>query len=221
MWASSDQGRSWQLVSGLNNGRTTYPGADFPGYTVDSQSRLFVVAGTRPGQGATGHVWMSTNGGVSWTQQLNSSAATGLPPRSFPDLYVDSTDALYAIAGLMPDGSNDVWRSSDQGRNWYKQTSMPFPTPPGRSSGALLHFPSTQLSQSGLDVLTYMGGYGRPPITYYNDVSPSLPLLLSSSSLPHRPRPLHSPLQPSAHSPLCCSRPLCRSTSAPTEARSG
>ena len=45
---------------------------------------------------------------------------------------------------------------------------MPFSVPTGRSSGGLLHFPSTQ--QGGRDVLTYMGGYGRYPITYYNDV---------------------------------------------------
>lgn len=45
---------------------------------------------------------------------------------------------------------------------------MPFPAPPGRSSGGLVHFPSRQ--NGNIDVLTYMGGYGRPPITYYNDI---------------------------------------------------
>jgi hypothetical protein len=68
--------------------------------------------------------------------------------------------------------ASDVWRSSDQGRNWYKLPNMPFPAPPGRSSGALLHFPSKQ--QGGKDILTYMGGYGRfanfSGITYYNDI---------------------------------------------------
>ena len=49
---------------------------------------------------------------------------------------------------------------------------MPFPQPPGRSSGFLLHSTSKQTKQ---DVLTFMGGYSRvagnqSTVQYHNDI---------------------------------------------------
>ena len=91
VWGSSDQGRTWVQISA-----NAFTGTRFPGYTIDSQGRLFKVAGSD-----TSDVWMSTNG-VTWTQQMPGSPATQLPPRSFPDVQVDSKDVLYVVAGLAP-----------------------------------------------------------------------------------------------------------------------
>ena len=92
VWGSSDRGVTWVQISAA-----AFTGTRFPGYTIDSQGRLFKVAGSD-----TSDVWMSVNGGLTWTQQTPGSSATQLPPRSFPDVQVDSKDTLYAIAGLGP-----------------------------------------------------------------------------------------------------------------------
>ena len=165
VWGSSDFGRTWvQLAS------EAFTGHRFPGYTIDSQARLYKVAGSD-----TSDVFMSTNG-VTWQQQTPGSDLTRLPARSFPDVQVDSKDTLYVVGGLAPSanggGLNDVWKSTDQGRNWVRTTNMPFQQPPGRSSGFLIHKTSRQTKQ---DVLTYMGGYGRvgndlSTVVYFNDV---------------------------------------------------
>jgi len=87
-----------------------------------------------------------------------------------------------------------VWKSTDQGRNWVKSTNMPFPQPPGRSSGFLIHKTSRQTKQ---DVLTYMGGYGRvgndgSTVVYFNDVYLSTDAgnkwLLVTANAPWSPR---------------------------------
>jgi len=107
VWGSSDNGRTWVQVAA-----NAFTGTRFPGYTIDSQGRLFKVAGSD-----TSDVWMSTNG-VSWTQQTPGSPATQLPARSFPDVQVDSKDVLYVVAGLAPSanggGLNDGMSSSRQ-----------------------------------------------------------------------------------------------------------
>ena len=165
VWGSSDNGVTWRLIAD-----NAFPGTRFPGYTIDSQARLYKVAGSDGSD-----VYMSTNG-VSWQQQTPGSTVTTLPGRTFPDVQVDSKDTLYVVAGLSPTvgggGLNDVWKSTDQGRNWVRSTNMPFPQPPGRSSGFLIHKTSRQTKQ---DVLTYMGGYGRvqgnaSSVVRFNDV---------------------------------------------------
>ena len=52
VWGSSDMGRTWVMLA-----NEAYTGTRFPGYAIDSQARLYKVAG-----GDTSQVWMSTNG---------------------------------------------------------------------------------------------------------------------------------------------------------------
>lgn len=113
---------------------------------------------------------MSTNGGITWSQRQPSSSLRALPPRRSPDVYVDSNDYLYAVGGLFgTNGLNDVWRSTDQGANWFIQGSLPFPSPPGRGSGVLLIHTSTLMQR---EIMTYLGGYSSSASaqTYHNDI---------------------------------------------------
>ena len=84
----------------------------FPGYTIDSQARLYKIGGSD-----TNEVWMSTNG-VAWQQQMPGSPATALPARTLPDVQVDSKDVLYVIGGSGPSAAggsmNDGTSSSSQ-----------------------------------------------------------------------------------------------------------
>lgn len=86
-------------------------------------------------------------------------------------MYTDSNDYIYAVGGLygIP-GRNDVWRSTDQGKNWFQQGALPFPAPPGRSSGVLLISKSTLI---GRDIMTFFAGYSRTAngvAQYHNDI---------------------------------------------------
>jgi len=158
-WVSID-GREWQRQSS-----TGLVGSAFSGHSIDSKGRLYKVGGERWDVSPSyvhGEVFMSANNGATWTKQVPTIATKALPKRAFPDVYPDSLDRLYAVGGLDGpggDGLNDVWMSSNQGRDWNRQGAIPFAQPGGRSSGALLIHKSKLLSQK--DVLIYMGGYSR------------------------------------------------------------
>jgi len=174
VWLSSNGGLDWQLVSQTGAG---FPGSAWSGHIIDSQNRIFKIGGERWGTPNTGNgeVYMSTNGGVSWTRQMNTSRTTGLPPRSFADTYVDASDNIYVAAGLEVGGPglNDVWVSSDAGKNWKKQgNGLPLGAPMGgRSSASLLIHKSPVLQK---DIMYYFGGYsrgnGQANPQYHNDV---------------------------------------------------
>ena len=83
-----------------------------------------MAAGIR-GSAYTSEVWMSTNGGVSWTQQ---TATAPFPARNFPDVQVDSMDALYLVAGLAPPaGSTDAVGLNDGLRHTRHATPLSLP----------------------------------------------------------------------------------------------
>ena len=199
VWLSSNGGEAWQQVAQTGAG---FPGSAWSGQIIDAQNRIYKIGGERwgvPSNTGNGEVYMSTNAGVSWTRQLNTSRTTGLPPRAFPDTYVDSKDNIYVAAGLQIPGPglNDVWVSSNQGRDWKKQgNGLPFNTPMadgGRSSASLLIHYSPVIQK---EIMYYFGGFSRgntqPNPIYHNDGtssstqhSMSLPSARASNTVTH------------------------------------
>ena len=172
VFISSNGGLNWEQVPQTGAG---FPGSAWSGHIIDSQSRIFKIGGERwgnPDNTGNGEVYMSINAGVSWTQQRNTTRTSGLPPRAFADTYVDASDNIYVAAGLQVGGPglNDIWMSSDQGRNWKRQGGIPVGSPPGRSSASLLIQRSPVLQK---DIMYYFGGFSRggpQPALYHNDV---------------------------------------------------
>lgn len=161
-WISSN-GVQWVQVPSTQ----TFTGSAWSGHIVDSKSQIYKIGGERWGTPNTvnNDVWMSTNAGVTWNKQ----PGTNLPPRAFPDVYVDSSDVIYVVGGLNGDGLSDIWASSDSGRTWRSSGSLPVPSPPGRSSATLLIHKSPVLNK---DIMTYFGGYSRGGsygVTYHNE----------------------------------------------------
>jgi len=157
----STDGASWAMVSA-----TGFAGARASAHCTDSKGRLYKIGGERDNMVVT-DVWMSSNTGRTWTKQSPSSPARVFSPRAFADVYADSTDALFLIGGRdygtgpgTGQGMNDVWMSSNQGRDWTRQGAIPFAQAGGRFSATLLIAPSKLLKK---DVLTYIGGYTRRP----------------------------------------------------------
>ena len=175
VWLSSDKGVSWVRIGGgpLPGG---YAPSAFPGFTKDSVGRLYKVAGRTALGVGNNDVWLSTNGGVSWTLRVAPQTWQRFSPRFFPELMTNSVNELQIVAGLTGDrdtgpGLNDIWKSADQGATWWQESSLPFSAPPGRSSASFLQFAAPALA--GKSVLWYFGGFSRQQGgagAYHNDI---------------------------------------------------
>jgi hypothetical protein len=185
-WITSN-GASWTEVA-VTSG-TPFTASAWSGHIIDSKNNIFKIGGERwGGVGVNSDVWMSSNAGLTWNRQLNTSRTTGLPKRAFADVYIDSADTLYVMGGLNGDGLNDIWASADQGKNWRLQGNLPFSAPPGRSSATLLINKSPALNK---DVFYYFGGFSRGGSVsqYHNDGQLVLHLIIAvcccHPSVPH------------------------------------
>ena len=183
VWLSSDSGARWTLVAGWNSARAeerkgAADGHTFTSFTngsraaslIDKRSRLFRIGGESTEQldildnnrDVTSEVWMSTNA-KDWTRQ---SVGRFQPARAVASAISDSASVLYLLGGEGRDHSglsnpvyflNDVWRSSNQGRDWTLQTAAAQFS--ARGWAVLLHNKNSKLLQ-GKEVLTLLGGYG-------------------------------------------------------------
>ena len=89
---------------------------------------------------------------------------------------VNSVNELEVAAGLSGDRDNgpglaDLWKSTDQGANWWREADLPVNSPPGRSSASFLQFATPALAYKS--VLWYFGGYSRSNSSshaYHNDI---------------------------------------------------
>ena len=175
VFISSDKGATWEQIGG-GTMRPSYTLTSFPAYTKDNNGRLYKVAGRNQAGELTNEVWRSVDGGVTWTSPQPSNAMNRFSPRAFADLMTNSINEIEIAAGLVGArdagiGLSDVWKSSDMGANWRHENSLPFGSPPGRSSASFLQFAAPALA--GKSVLWYMGGYSRDEASshgYHNDI---------------------------------------------------
>lgn len=166
-WVSTDA-VTWAQVQ--TSSSANFEPAGWSGHIIDNAGRLFKIGGQR-GDVRTGDVWMSTDMGQRWTKQVSSGGRgrVPLPPREFPDVFVNSQDHIFVVGGLNGDGLDDVWRSTNQGKDWNRQGIIPFANPGGRSSAALLIHKNALLNQ---EMFWYIGGMSRADgrVRYYNDI---------------------------------------------------
>jgi len=175
VWISTDRGVGWTRINTGAAGQSYTP-TWMGGYTKDYQGRLYRTGGARADGSFSNEVWMSANGGVSWTRQNPTLPSNIFDGRTFPEMMANAAGHVFVATGLTGNtgsgpGLNDVWRSIDGGRNWVKQANLPFPAPPGRSSASLLQHNAPALA--GKSVLWYMGGYSRYENgvhDYHNDI---------------------------------------------------
>ena len=139
VWLSSDRGQSWQLIAGVShngtNGRTAAaspydvssftPDSSFGGFTVDSAFNIYRIGGSLADGQCTDAVFLSTDG-KTWNNQITANSRRFSPLRDETVAVADSAGRLYLLGGRRCGDKarlNDVWMSSDKGKNWVRQTA--------------------------------------------------------------------------------------------------
>ena len=131
----------------------------------DSSGKIFVAGGTQCVGGNVGmnDVWMSVNKGVDWTQQTARAPWSGRLVASMVALSSSRLlrNVLVTFTGWSgSQDSNDVWASSDDGRNW-RQLSAAAPWSSRDDANA-------EVTSRGLIVMT--SGKTDVPYEIHNDV---------------------------------------------------
>ena len=185
VWISTDHGVVWELLAGHSlYGRTGDVGAydaafrtSFtpdtyaPAFTLDSSNNIYRIHGEiSDGGECSNAVWMSTNG-IQWTNQYTDATARRITPnRLYAGAIGDSRGNIYVAGGRACAGPgvasqerNDVWMSSDRGKNWVQQTAQALW--PKRAVFQLLSMTSPRLAK---DVLIVFAGWSGT--SDYNDV---------------------------------------------------
>ena len=170
VWLSSDKGQTWQLIAGVSyngtNGRTAAaapydassftPDSSFGGYTVDNSYNIYRIGGSLADGQCTDAVFLSTDAGKTWVNQITSNSRRFSPLRDETVAVADSAGRLYLLGGRRCGDKarlNDVWMSSDRGRNWALQTAT------AAWSARIAPFVLNQRNRgTGTDVLLLFGG---------------------------------------------------------------
>ena len=94
-------------------------------------------------------VRMSSNGGLTWSNQAAAQGASSFtPPRERAGLIFDSSDTLYLLGGLWGDRTmtNTIFRSSNLGITWPAQDATVTPWQ-ARASGLFFEFKANSRAQ--------------------------------------------------------------------------
>ena len=122
----------------------------------DSRGRQYRIQGANappPNNGANTDVYMSSNGGVSW------SLVGNLPGERFlGQAVVDSNDVIYVTMGQYSAGPlQDVWSSANQGRTWQRRAGNSRQVPPPRA----VHGSVAGKFRDGTDAIWVMYGWEK------------------------------------------------------------
>ncbi len=105
IYKSTDKGILWNIATSDFG-----PGDPSNGFVIatSSNNSLFLADGN-------GDVWISTNGGINWTNQGDFNGASGANPKG---IAINSTKDLFVV-----DGNGAVWRSLNSGVSWTQQNA--------------------------------------------------------------------------------------------------
>jgi hypothetical protein len=131
LFRSDDRGSSWSLVENLwqqeSRARWFGGGYDDPGIhsiLIDPRDSNRMVLGI-----SCGGVWLSRDGGTSWTLGGKGMVATYMPPEARFDEAVQDPHRIVACPAapdrLWAQHHNGVFRSEDGGANWSQIAGLP------------------------------------------------------------------------------------------------
>ena len=119
-------------------------------------SGIYVIGGSGEAGGGSNDVWKSSDGGAAWTQVTTAASTRFSKRRSHSSVVLN--DAIYVIGGFdsgIVSLLNDVWKSTDGGRNWVKvPTTGTIFSPRHRHSSVVL----------GSDIYVIGGSNGTRPV---------------------------------------------------------
>lgn len=122
---STDMGRSWSAATAASP-LQRYPGRHGFGLMPKhgTSGELFIIGGRSPQERALGDIWHTMDKGATWNPVLADAA---FPARAFHAAVMHPDDtAMYVLGGVDANGSNlnDVWVSTDLGKNWKQRASL-------------------------------------------------------------------------------------------------
>ena len=163
VWASSDSAKTWTLIAGhtIQGDEAAQPDTSFTDtYNAGSASALDPLTGNLYRMGGllrtpmSNEVWLSTNA-IVWREQIalgRDVHTTGF----YPAVVANSQGHLIeATGGDTSSFGNDVWMSSDNGRNWRLQTDRAPYSSRYAQAAVNLHNPS---ALDGKDIMYIIGG---------------------------------------------------------------
>jgi len=117
IWTSVDKGVNWTQIPSINGlkERICFGMVAAPNGTV------LLTGGYRIDMGASPDVWVTTDGGYTWTE---TTAAAPWGGASYPTI-VSLPDNSFVFCGGYHNGGGGVWRTTDNGINWTCMTSSP------------------------------------------------------------------------------------------------
>ena len=192
VWASSDFGASWSLISGVSTdgagggGTATSTSAAYvdeydSALCSSTNGTLYIVTG-KTNQGTyPNYYYSSVDGGVTWTQ----SATDPWPGRKNGECAVSDLGDLFLLAGkeLVTSGpiftananqsievpAGDVWELAGGSSTWLQQTNAS-PWSARDGPGVANYYPaafSQNNGNHGFNLLLLSGGYYDPSIAGY------------------------------------------------------
>ncbi len=155
VWLSTDDGATWALET-VNPGWMARAGQSA---VLMPDGSLVLMGGYTSGGTYNNDVWLSTDGGATWTLE---TVSPGWSPRAGQSSVVMPDGSIVLIGGWGGQADNDVWKSTDDGATWALETVNP-----GWSARA---GQSSVVMPDGSIVL--MGGWGQSGRygQYNNDV---------------------------------------------------
>lgn len=174
VWASGDDGKTWDLVAGMSffgtHGFATssHINTSFVGRAAStscedpSNDDVYSISGTLPNgvtDVATDHVWYSSDA-QNWVQTRGSTFS---PARFYSSCDVTDKGTVILIGGVAQRKNslsntyllNDVWWGTGKGQNWKYVGEAPFAP---RAEHLVLHTRSTKLRR---DLIYVIGGYSK------------------------------------------------------------
>ena len=178
VWASGNLGYNWYLIAGrtfnISAAGTRATSSFNPVLSraatgVDNHQRIYRIGGSDTSNGLSDAVWMSTNGGLTWSNQATAQGNSRIiPSRDRASIMFDDDDNIYLIGGeIRIDGylmTSSAFKSTSQGITWTPINPTPWNA---RSSGIFLHHRSPKLDK---EILTYFTGWDGRDDGVYNEV---------------------------------------------------
>ena len=147
VWVSTDSGVTWTDKSPTDGLATYFRLSDV---AMSNDGQTLMACGDVYNSGNTGYIWVSTNGGASWSRG-------GSPQKYFEGCAMNSTGSvMYANANGQSgygSGGGGVFKSTDQGATWTRKS------PTGvTSSDDYSWFVATDSSGSSVMASVYSSG---------------------------------------------------------------
>ncbi|HMB94337.1 MAG TPA: hypothetical protein VKP65_26045, partial [Rhodothermales bacterium] len=150
IFKSTDAGNNWDLLPSTENSSFHHV------QKIVVTSTGVVLAATRDG------IQRSTNSGTSWTKVLGNgigSPSAGLVDNA-ADLEIDGNGDIYAGLGLVFGGCDGVYKSTNGGVNWTKQSL------PGGCDYGRIEIATSPLSADTIYVATQNSNLANPAVNH-------------------------------------------------------